>query len=144
MMTKERMRQIQNKIKLFLKKIERDENVTIDFGPSKQRYFEYSNRMTVKSTLTPIQKSSEDDKLSKQLGFTQNIIGEEFKSRTGKIYSIVEIRPRNRKYPIIGKSRTGRLYKFPTSHVKESMGGDKLINRNANLKNLLDEEISLI
>lgn len=140
MMNAARIREIQSKIKLALRKIERDENVKINFGPSKFTPSEYANRMTVRTTLTPIEKVSEDDRLSKQLGFTQNIIGSEFKTYTGKSYSIVEIHPRNRKYPIIGRGSNGILYKFSIKSVKDLLGGDKIINRNANLKNLLDEE----
>jgi len=40
----------------------------------------------------------------------------------GKQYEIVDVKPRNRKYPIIGKDlRSGKNYKFTVSQVKTSL-----------------------
>ena len=45
----------------------------------------------------------------------------------------------NRKYPILAERVSdGTSFKFPASHILKYLGGNKLINREANLKNLLD------
>jgi hypothetical protein len=59
---------------------------------------------------------------------------------TNGIYEIVDIKTKNRKYPIIAKSITsGISYKFSKEHIKKLIGGDKIINRNANLSKILPD-----
>jgi hypothetical protein len=78
--------------------------------------------------------------LSKRFGFTQNIVGMTFEHRMLNTVKITHIKPRNRKYPIIGiSSKDGKGYKFTKDQVKLYLGGDKLINRNANLDILLSD-----
>ncbi len=74
----------------------------------------------------------------KKVGFTQNIIGMKFESKNG-IYEIIDIKPRNRSYPVIAKSPTGKSYKYSVAHIKGLLGGDKIINRNSNLDKLINE-----
>ena len=74
--------------------------------------------------------------ICKRLGFTQNIIGMKFMS--GKILmEIVDIKTRNRKYPILTTGSNGKSYKHTVGQVKTLIGGDKIINRNANLDKIL-------
>jgi hypothetical protein len=88
-----------------------------------------------------IEKANE--RVSKGYGFTQNIIGMEFESRNSggvSYHRITGFKPRNPKYPIITiEISTGKSYKFPVESVKTKLGGDKLINRNANLEKLLEK-----
>ena len=77
--------------------------------------------------------------ICRRLGFTQNIIGMRFHGTNG-IYEIVDIKTKNRTYPIIAKSLTGvKMYKYSVNQVKVLIGGDKIINRNANLDKLIGE-----
>ena len=49
-----------------------------------------------------------------------------------------QVKTKNRKYPVIAKSdRDGKMYKFTVEHIKKLIGGDKIINRNANLDKLI-------
>jgi hypothetical protein len=59
---------------------------------------------------------------------------------TNGIYEIVDIKTKNRTYPIIAKSLTGaKMYKYSVNQIKSLIGGDKIINRNANLDKLIGE-----
>jgi hypothetical protein len=77
--------------------------------------------------------------LSKRYGFTQNIIGMNFNHPSIGEVTISEFKTNNRKYPIIGKSKSN-LFKFTPDQIKKYLGGDKLINRNKNLEKLLLNE----
>lgn len=84
----------------------------------------------------------QNERLSKSYGFTQNIVGMEFeyKDRDGSVntHKITGFKPRNRKYPIITMDITRQLsYKFSVSSVKDKLGGDRMINRFANLEKLV-------
>lgn len=50
---------------------------------------------------------------------------------------IVEIRVKNPKNPVITRARSGSMYKFTVEQIKMQLGGDKLINRTANLDKLV-------
>jgi hypothetical protein len=57
---------------------------------------------------------------------------------TGK-FVVTGFKTQNRKYPILAERVSdGQSFKFPASHILNYLGGNKLINREANLKNLLD------
>lgn len=78
-----------------------------------------------------------NERISNGYGFTQNIIGMEFESQGG-VHKITGFKPRNTRYPIITiEKNSGRGYKFPVDSIKSKLGGDKLINRSANLEKLL-------
>lgn len=78
--------------------------------------------------------------LSKKLGFTQNIIGMEFSCSNGD-FIIEAIKSRNRKYPIIARRKIdGAQYKFNEKNVLKYIGGNSMVNRVANLENLLGQK----
>jgi hypothetical protein len=45
-------------------------------------------------------------------GLTKDDFGRGFRSPQGERFTLVALKPRNRKYPVIGKDSTGRRYKF--------------------------------
>ena len=109
-----------------------------------------TTRLGFNLTISGIDESQSDEihrenlLLSKRYGFTQNIVGMEFetcvngKNRTHKI---VGFKTSNRKFPIITDELTsGQSYKFEASVVKTKLGGDSIINRNANIKKLFNDE----
>jgi hypothetical protein len=53
-------------------------------------------------------------------GLTEDDFGKEFRSPCGERFTLVGLKPRNRKYPVIGKDAAGRRYKFP-GDVLESL-----------------------
>ncbi len=75
----------------------------------------------------------------KRYGFTQNILGMTFEGKNGTM-KIIDIKTRNRSYPIIAEClQNGKSYKYSATDIKQRLGGDKIINRNANLDKLVSE-----
>jgi len=139
MITSEKINTIQRKVKTALAEIEREENVKIEFGSCSYTAAYYNTKMVV----TTQEKNDKVDKtyenISKQYGFTQNIIGMEFdvRSKSGPVKVTIEkFNTRSPKFPVMGKGSDGLMYKFTVDQTKRYLGGDKLINRTKNLENL--------
>ena len=139
MINEAKINKIQNRIKQAIFQIELEENVKIDFGTINYNKAFYTSKITV-STLEKTEAVGDVYKaICRRIGFTQNIIGMRFHGTNG-IYEIVDIKTKNRTYPIIAKSLTGvKMYKYSVNQVKALIGGDKIINRNANLDKLIGE-----
>lgn len=137
MITDNKIDKIQAKIKKAMDAIAKEENVTIAFGSISFNSAYYTTSMKV-TTLEKSEKvSNVHTAICKSLGFTQNILGMTFEGKNGTM-KIYDIKTRNRKYPIIAEClQDGRSYKYSKEHIKLKLGGDKLINRNANLDKLV-------
>lgn len=137
MITTTKINTVQDQIKKAIEKIEADNNVKITFGSVRYNSAYYTTSMKVASTEKTEKVQSFHESICKRLGFTQNIIGMTFQGKNG-LYEITEIKTRNRKYPVIAESKAnGRMYKYSADHIKRLIGGDKVINRNANLDKLI-------
>jgi hypothetical protein len=140
MITSDKINTIQRKIKLAILQIQKEENVTISFGACRYNTESYRTTMTINTVGRGIEPTAVSDsanlRMCKMLGFTQNIIGMDFTGTNGT-YKITEIKMRNRTYPVIATNSAGKSYKFTIASIKKSLGGDKVINRNANLDKLL-------
>jgi len=95
----------------------------------------YSTTMKVNTQEKSEKVTSIYEEICKRLGFTQNIIGMKFQGNGGEM-TIIDIKTKNRKYPVIAEGKSG-TFKYSADHVKKLIGGDKIINRNANLDKLL-------
>lgn len=137
MIDTDKINKIQSKIKLALEKIEKDENVKISFGNCSYNAAYYKSGMKVSSLDDNEKVDNVFLKVSQRLGFTQNIIGMTFTGVTCGEVTITDIKLRSPKFPILGVNKQGKSYKFTTEQVKRYIGGDKIINRNANLDKLL-------
>ena len=139
MINENKIKKIQDKLKLAILQIEREENVKIDFGTISYNKAFYTSKMTVK-TLEKTEAVGDVYKaICRRLGFTQNIIGMQFNGTNG-VYEIVDIKTKNRTYPIIAKQVSGiKTYKYSVDQIKRLIGGDKIINRNANLDKLIGD-----
>lgn len=138
MLTKNRVKSIQSKIESAVKKIAEEEDVEIIFENCSYTASFYESGFKV---ITKDHKEVNDDEmklLSMRVGFKQNIIGMDFTDPNyNRKFEIVDIRTRNRTYPIICKDlNTEKLHKFTKGYIKKVLGGDKIINRRANLKNI--------
>lgn len=138
MITESKIRKVQEKIKAAIAKIEKEENVTIGFSSIKYNSAYYSTTMKVQTLEKNEKVNSIYEAICRQLGFTQNIIGMKFAGNGGEM-TIIDIKTKNRKYPVIAEGKTG-TFKYSVDHVKRLIGGDKIINRNANLDKLLGHE----
>ena len=140
MITKEKILQVQNKIKEAIAQIEKDENVKIDFGTLSFNPQKYSTSMTVSTLEKSERVESVLEKTCRSIGFTQNVISMSFDFRGDK-YEITDIKTKNRKYPVIAlETRTKRSYKFSVDTIKRLLGGDSKINRDKNLDKLINEQ----
>jgi hypothetical protein len=139
MINETKIKKIQDKLKLAILQIEKEENVKIDFGTISYNKAFYTSKMTVK-TLEKTEAVGDVYKaICRRLGFTQNIIGMQFNGTNG-VYEIVDIKTKNRTYPIIAKQVSGiKTYKYSVDQIKRLIGGDKIINRNANLDKLIGD-----
>jgi hypothetical protein len=139
MINEVKIRKVQDRLKAAILQIEKEENVKIDFGSISYNKAFYSSKMTVK-TLEKTEAVGDVYKaICRRLGFTQNIIGMRFNGTNG-VYEIVDIKTKNRTYPIIAKQVSGiKTYKYSVDQIKRLIGGDKIINRNANLDKLIGE-----
>lgn len=137
MITTTRINHLQNKIKEAISQICKEENVEITFGNCSYNNAFYKTQMTVKSLDKNERVDSALSALSKSIGFTQNVIGMKFVSPQLGSCEIVDIKTRNRKYPVICSSSNGKSYKLSVAKTKDYLGGDKIINRNSNLDKLV-------
>jgi len=138
MITREKILQVQNKIKEAIAQIEKDENVKIDFGSLSFNPQKYSTSMTVSTLEKSERVESVLERTCRAIGFTQNVISMTFDFRGDK-YEITDIKTQNRKYPVIAtETKTKKGYKFSVDTVKKLLGGDTQINRNKNLDKLVD------
>jgi GTP cyclohydrolase III len=139
MINEAKIKKIQDRIKAAILQIEAEENVKIDFGTISYNKAFYTSKMTVK-TLEKTEAVGDVYKaICRRLGFTQNIIGMQFHGTSG-VYEITDIKTRNRTYPIIAKQVSGiKTYKYSVDQIKRLIGGDKIINRNANLDKLITD-----
>lgn len=137
MITKEKIIQIQNKIKESIAQIEKDENIKIDFGALTFNAQKYSTSMTVSTLEKSERVESVLERTCRAIGFTQNVIGMTFDFRGDK-YEITDIKTQNRKYPVIAiEDRTKKSFKFSVDSIKRALGGDNKINRDKNLDKLV-------
>lgn len=132
-----KLRKISSKIEEFLKTLEKEEGVKITIEDIR------GNNGLVHRAIINIREDSEGvnsiyEALCRKIGFTQNVMGMKFNGKNG-VYEIVDIKPRNRSYPVIAKASTGESYKYSVAHIKKLIGGDKIINRNANLDKLIND-----
>ena len=136
MIDNEKLNNILWKLQVSSEEIEKLQGVKITFSQPDITEFGFQVQISVNEPDSPV-LDEKMTQISRQLGFTQNIIGLTFEhSRLGKI-RITGIKTRNRKYPVIGETLEGKGYKFTKDQVKRLLGGDQLINRNVNLDKLL-------
>jgi len=139
MIDENKIKKIQDKLKAAILQIEKEENVKIDFGTISYNKAFYTSKMTVKTLEKNEVVGDVYKAICRRLGFTQNIIGMRFNGTNG-VYEIVDIKTKNRTYPIIAKQVSGiKTYKYSVDQIKRLIGGDKIINRNANLDKLIGD-----
>ena len=138
-MDKNRVIQISNKIKKALSEISESEGVQISIGPISFSQTSFTTKITgVEVGNDLVDKSNL--LMSKRYGFSQNIVGMQFESKFGK-FIIDGFKPANRKYPVLAtRVHDGKQYKFGKDSILKYLGGNNIINRKSNLKNLLDEK----
>ena len=139
MITDSKINKVQAKIQAAIAQIEKEEGVSISFGSIKYNSAYYSATMKVSTTEKSEKVDSIYEGICRRLGFTQNVIGLSFNANMGEMI-ITDIKTKNRKYPVIAQAPNGISYKYSVDHIKKLIGGDNIINRNANLAKLLGND----
>lgn len=139
MLTEKKIDKVQARIKAAIAKIEKEEDVKISFGNIRWNSAYYTSQIKVSTTVKSEKVTNIYESICKRLGFTQNIIGMKFMGQMGVMMEITDIKTRNRKYPVLTTGSNGKHYKHSVSQVKALIGGDKIINRNANLDKLIND-----
>lgn len=137
MINESKINRVQNKLKSLISQLEKEENIKINFGNIRYNSAFYTTSIKVTSLEKSEKVSNVLEGVCKKFGFTQNIIGMKFNYKND-VYEVIDIKTRSPKYPIIAKSSDGRQWKFSPDRIKILIGGDKIINRNANLDKLID------
>ena len=121
MITSTKINTVQEKIKLAITQIEKEEQVKINFGTCSYTNKDYTTRMKVttlaKDQATMSAVGNVNTMMSKRYGFQENIIGKTFTNKRGT-HTITEFKTSNRKYPIITTCSNGKSYKMSPTQVK--------------------------
>jgi hypothetical protein len=135
-MNREKAKLISDKIQQALQKIAEEENLVLKTDSISFSSLSLGLKITATESGDGLEKHNFN--LSKRYGFTQNIVGMEFTCSNGT-FLIEEFKVQNRKYPILARRKMdGTVYKFNPKNILKYLGGHTIVNRNANLKNLLD------
>lgn len=116
---KQELKEMRGEIAAALKSVE--EKFGVDFSLGTISYT--SNAFSAKLTCTQRNENGESvspealdfQRYAKQFGITKQL-GDAFVSG-GQTFTIVGLKPRSHKYPILGKGANGKVYKFPTRCV---------------------------
>lgn len=129
---------VQSKIKKLIAQVEKEENVEIKFGTCRYNAAEYGTRMTVRSSDTNNKAVVKADEATcKRLGLPANVIGMSFTTGRSRM-KIVEIKTRNRKYPVICENvKTNKRYKYSVSHINGFLGKSPV--RRSKIKDVLND-----
>ena len=119
MINETKIKKIQDKLKAAILQIEAEENVKIDFGTITYNKAFFTSKMTVKTLEKTEDVGDVYKAICRRLGFTQNIIGMQFYGTNG-VYEIIDIKTKNRTYPIIAEFE-GRSYKLSVPQVKRGL-----------------------
>ena len=60
-------------------------------------------------------------RFARSYGFQPSDFGKGFQLANSKVYKIAGLKPRSQKYPVLGESEDGRLFKFDTETVKRGL-----------------------
>lgn len=134
-MNRDKVISISEKIKLALSEISKTEGIEISMSGISFTSTSFNVKITGVEKDNP-EYEKVNLNLSKKYGFAQNIIGMEFTSPSGT-FIIDGFKTGNRKYPILATRTDGKTYKFHPSQILKYIGGHNVVNRNANLRNLL-------
>lgn len=83
------------------------------------RFDDGSVTMKFECTLPKARKASKKQD-SLVIGFSKNILGEQFVNR-GTMFTVIDIKTNRPKYPIVGQNQRGTKYKFPAESVARKL-----------------------
>ncbi len=113
------MKAVRNDLNEALKAVEAKHGITFTIGNI--GYSSSDFRCTLKAVAGSADEAKliEWDKYCTKFGLMPDLFGKSF-SVNGDVFVIDSIKPRAKKYPVIG-SKDGKLYKFPASTVLQTL-----------------------
>jgi len=132
-----KIKKITKRLEELFRELEKEEGVKITLENIKDSGLSFRSVICIKDNDEKSRMLYE--MACRKVGFTQNVIGMKFEGKNNGLYEITDIKPKNRTYPVIAKSPTGETFKYSVDYIKKLIGGDKIINRNANLDKLVGE-----
>jgi hypothetical protein len=120
------LRQIRADILLALSKVEQTHGITITLGVGRFSPSEYRTKVTC-STVATVDEATKARKEFEELAGAFHLRADDFGKTFKNPYggpdvTIVAIKPRSTKYPIIVQTARGARYKFQVSHVLRGLG----------------------
>lgn len=107
---------IQADIKAALAAVEEKYGVTIGFGGIRYDSAQYGSKMTVTIGNADEAAKAEFDKYCWKFNLKPSAFGSTFTTQ-GQTFTVVGIKPKGKKYPVLAKNAAGKVFKFPERAV---------------------------
>jgi len=122
MITKQKIQEMRKDINEALKAVAEKHNCTISGGNANYTTDSFSIKLSV------VEKSSDGSTVTKEqldwksnakfFGLDVELLGKSVKLNDGTNYEIIGLKPRSRKYPVLGKNLSnGKTFKLPAESV---------------------------
>ncbi len=98
------------------------EELGITFSPAKSQYSPSQGLIGLNVAIKPNDGLTPEERQFRELAPLFGLSPENYRQRFqsgGQIFELIALKPRNRKYPLIGKNSKGTSYKFPLSVLAE-------------------------
>lgn len=116
---RQNIRQINAEMEAALKAIANKYGVEVSMGSTRFTGANFTTKVQVATVaeggITMSKEATDFNRYKTILGINMEL-GNEFE-RSGKTYTIVGLKPRSKKYPILAKCSDGKTYKLPVSLV---------------------------
>ena len=128
MLTRSDVRMIRGKINEALKALAPElsdgARVTLDYGRYGDTDVTFKVNVAVPSeeggnALSPAERDF--TRLATTYGLKPEDLGKEFRNWSGDVFTITGLKPRSRKYPILGKRADGKVFKFAARAVVQGL-----------------------
>lgn len=113
------IRQINNELEAALKQVAEKYGLEVKLGNTRFTGDNFSTKVQVATVgqdgIAMSKEATDFNRYKTILGINMDL-GQEFE-RSGKTYTIVGLKPRSKKYPILAKCSDGKTYKLPVDLV---------------------------
>ena len=113
------IRQINNELEAALKQVAEKYGLEVKLGNTRFTGDNFSTKVQVATVgqdgIAMSKEATDFNRWKTALGINMDL-GQEFQ-RNGKTYTIVGLKPRSKKYPILAKCSDGKTYKLPVDLV---------------------------
>lgn len=120
---------ISDKVMEVLKGLEDELGVTFSGGNG--HYDSATFSLKIKATVDSVDGNARTPEMiafetqAFMFGFEKSDLGKTFK-HGGELMEIVGLKPRSKKYPVLGKNSRGKVFKFPANLVLDGLGKSRI------------------